>query len=397
MSTYFTLHTHKAGSPSAILLRIRLNGEQIKLATKVKVLEKDWDASGQKVTAGDPLAEHKNHVLDRWRLESGKILLMMDEKGWTLEQVKDEIAIAMNVQIRRKDKSNSFLLYYHQWATTRTATKRILKPQDLTTWKILREFREPLSFDDITRQFYEDFCRWMDEVKNYKDNTKGTQIKNLKAAMNAAYKEGLHDNTAYQQFTKPKEEVDNVYLTPAELDAIYALPLSGHKAKARDIFLVGCYTAMRWSDFSRLQEKDITEDTIYFTHKKTGYRVSIPLHPIVKEVLERYGGKMPEISEQKLNEYIKEVCRDAGITQPVTKVYNKGGQRIEEVRPKCDMVTSHTARRTAATNMYMSGLPAYNIMLITGHTSEATFRKYIKFEKEQNAELMRDNPYFQKR
>ena len=237
----------------------------------------------------------------------------------------------------------------------------------------------------------------MDETKGYKTNMKGTQIKNLKAVMNAAYKEGLHSNTAYQFFKKQTEEVDNVYLTEEELKALYDLPLTGYKAKARDIFLVGCYTAMRWSDYSRLQEKDIMDDTIYFTHKKTGFRVSIPLHPIVKEILERYGGSVPELSEQKLNTYIKEVCEDAGITAPVTRVFYKGGVRTEEVKPKCKLVSSHTARRTAATNMYKSGVPAYNIMLITGHTSEQTFRKYIKFEKERNAELMRDNPYFKKR
>ena len=380
-----------------IQLRIRNRGQQVKLSTKIKVMEKDWSAAEQRVLLSDSLARYKNHCLDRWRLEAGKALLMMGENGWSLDEVKEEVARAMDVEIQHRDTSNSLLLYYHKWATTKTERKKILKLQDLTTWRILREFREPIAFEDVDAAFYNDFCRWMDDVKNYKANTKGTQIKNLKAAMNAAYKEGLHQNTAYRDFTKPKEEVDNVYLTEAELDAIYNLQLTGHKAKARDIFLVGCYTAMRWSDFSRLQDKDITDDTIYFTHKKTGYRVSIPLHPIVKEVLERYGGMVPQISEQKLNCYIKDVCRDAGITQPVTKVYYKGGERVEEVRPKCDMVSSHTARRTAATNMYKSGLPAYNIMLITGHTSEATFRKYIKFEKEQNAEMMRDNPYFKMR
>ncbi len=380
-----------------IQLRIRLRGNQVKLSTKIKVMERDWSAADQKVLASDELSRYKNHALDRWRLEAGKALLLMDEKGWTLEDVKEAVAKAMNVEVQHKDTSNSFLLYYHKWATTKTERKKILKAQDLTTWRILREFREPICFQDVDLAFYNDFCRWMDETKHYKANTKGTQIKNLKAAMNAAYREGLHDNNAFQQFVKPKEEVDNVYLTQDELDALYELPLTGYKAKARDIFLVGCYTAMRWSDFSRLQDKDITDDTIYFTHQKTGFRVSIPLHPIVKEVLERYGGMVPQISEQKLNQYIKEVCRDAGITQPATKVYYKGGERVEEVRPKCEMVSSHTARRTAATNMYKSGLPAYNIMLITGHTSEATFRKYIKFEKEQNAEMMRDNPYFKKR
>ena len=396
MTTLFILRTHSDSAPSTIQLRIRDGKDQIKLATKIQVWARDWDSASQKVKASDSLHMQKNAALSSWNTETQKALLRRDDEKLSLQDVKDIILQAKN---RRPDRKgdNTFLEYYRRWATTKTETKRVLKAQDLTTWKILYEFRNQIGFYDVDGRFYEDFCRWMDEVKNYKANTKGTHIKNIKAAMNAAYKEGLHDNTTFLQFKKPKEEVDNVYLTQDELDALYNLRLVGYKAKARDIFLVGCYTAMRWSDFSRLQEKDITGDTIYFTHKKTGYRVSIPLHPIVAEILCRYGGAVPKISEQKLNAYIKEVCRDAGITQPVTRVYCKGGVRVEEVKAKCDLVSTHTARRTAATNMYMSGLPAYNIMLITGHTSEATFRKYIKFEKEQNAELMRDNPYFKKR
>lgn len=399
MNYTFYLRTHREGAPSTIHVRLRSNGgkEQVKISTKIRVMAKDWDAENQRVKPSDPLCKMKNIALSSWDTEVQRAMLRVSEEHLTLEQARDAILIAKGFEVWKKDDDNSLLLYYLKWATTRTESRKVLSPNRTLSYRILKEFRSPLSFADITTEFYEEFCRWMDEVKCYKENMKGTQIKNLKAVMNAAYKEKLHDNTDYLLFKKQQEEVDGVYLTQEELDAIYALPLTGYKAKARDIFLVGCYTAMRWSDYSRLDEKDVTDDTIYFTHKKTGYRVSIPLHPIVKEILGRYGGSVPPISEQKLNTYIKEVCRDAGMTNPVTRVYNKGGVRTEEVKPKCDLVSSHTARRTAATNMYKSGVPAYNIMLITGHTSEATFRRYIKFEKERNAELMRDNPYFKKR
>ena len=400
MATYYLYLRSKADAKKAttIMARIRDRKDQVKFSTNIKVLPSHWDEGRQRVTDADTLAAYKNAGLMSWCTEMEKAMLRKDEEGWSLEDVRDAVFRAKGLEpVERRDPSdNSFLLYYHKWATTRTQSKTPNK-QCLLSWKIVSEFRSPIAFHSVDARFYEDFCRWMDDVKHYKTNMKGTQIKNLKAVMNAAYKEGLHTYTAYHNFKKPQEEVDNVYLTEEELDALYNLPLTGYKAKARDIFLVGCYTAMRWSDYSRLSDKDIVDDTIYFTHKKTGYRVSIPLHPIVREILDRYDGAVPEISDQKLNKYIKEVCKDAGITQPATRVYYKGGERVEEVRPKCELVSSHTARRTAATNMYKSGVPAYNIMLITGHTSEATFRKYIKFEKERNAELMRDNPYFKKR
>lgn len=398
MSNYLYLSSPKAEAASVVMLRIRVGNSQAKISTKVQCEPASWDAAVQCVLSSDPLYKHKNALLASWLLEADKAVLKMQDEGTTLAVAKESILKAKNRTTEKKPdgEANSLLLYYYDWATTKTQS-RTPTAQNLLSWRILQEFRNPIAFEDATAAFYEDFCLWMDNVKGYKTNMKGTQIKNLKAVMNSAYKKGLHHNTAYQFFKKPTEEVDNVYLTEAELDALYNLPLSGYRAKARDIFLVGCYTAMRWSDYSRLRQKDITDGTIHFAHKKTGFRVTIPLHPIVAEVLERYGGAVPDISEQKLNKYIKEVCRDAGITSPVTKVYYKGGVRTELVKEKCDLVSTHTARRTAATNMYKSGIPAYNIMLITGHTSEATFRKYIKFEKEQNADYMKNNPYFQKR
>lgn len=400
MGNYLYLRSPEATTPTPVMLRIREHGKQVKISTQVMCLPKDWDSDNQQVKPSDLLYKHKNISLKSWLYEADKAVLQARDEGKELEDAKKAILKAKNREERpARDEvrdNNSLLIFYNLWATTRTQ-ERTPTAQNLLSWNIIKSFRSPIAFEDVDAQFYEDFCRWMDDEKGYKTNMKGTQIKNLKAVMNAAYKQGLHTNEAFRRFKKPQEEADNVYLTQDELDAIYALPLTGYKAKARDIFLVGCYTAMRWSDFSRLEEKDITGDTIYFTHRKTGFRVSIPLHPIVQEILQRYGGKVPAISDQKLNTYIKDVCREAGITQPVTKVFHKGSERIEQVKPKCDMVTSHTARRTAATNMYMSGVPAYNIMLITGHTSEATFRKYIKFEKERNAELLRDHPYFKKR
>ena len=384
------------------MLRIRDRKNQTKISTQVTCLPENWDKENQRVKNSDPLFKHKNTILDSWLLEADKAMLRMKDEGLSMEDVKQAVLKAKRVEARPKTqavdekKANSLLLFYYEWATTKTQS-RTPTPQNLLSWRILGEFRTPIAFEDVTAELYEDFCRWMDEIKGYKTNMKGTQVKNLKAVMNAAFKKGLHATTAYQHFKKQTEEVDNVYLNEDELDALYNLPLTGHKAKARDIFLVGCYTAMRWSDYSRLSAKDISDGVIHFTHKKTGFRVTIPCHPIVSEVLERYDGSVPQISEQKLNDYIKKVCRDAGITGPVTRVFYKAGVRTEEVKEKCDLVSTHTARRTAATNMYKSGIPAYNIMLITGHTSEATFRKYIKFEKEKNAELMADNPYFKKK
>jgi integrase len=116
--------------------------------------------------------------------------------------------------------------------------------------------------------------------------------------------------------------------------------------------------------------------------QKTGETVIIPCNPIVKQIFAKHGGKLPRpISNQKFNDYIKEVCREAGLTETgrLTKTPQK---------PLFDCISAHTARRSFATNMYLSGFPPIEIMKITGHRSEKTFLKYIRITKEETAKRM---------
>ena len=98
----------------------------------------------------------------------------------------------------------------------------------------------------------------------------------------------------------------------------------------------------------------------------------------------------PQLSEQKLNKHIKAICRKAGIDGMIGITIN--GKR--EYKPKYMLVSSHTARRSAATNMALNGTPLRDIMQITGHKSEAALLKYIKITKEENARRLKDNPFF---
>jgi integrase len=100
------------------------------------------------------------------------------------------------------------------------------------------------------------------------------------------------------------------------------------------------------------------------------------------------------ITEQKINAHIKEVARLAGITQPVEATKFVNHRAVVDWWPKCDVITTHTARRSAATNMYKAGIPSISIMRITGHTTEKSFMKYIKITAEENAELMARNAFF---
>ena len=131
------------------------------------------------------------------------------------------------------------------------------------------------------------------------------------------------------------------------------------------------------------------------THK-TKEQLLIPLHPYVDSILNKYGGKVPNISGQKMNSYLKEMGKLSGfLDQKVTKSITKGGQKQVEKVEKYKLIKTHTARRSFATNAFLAGWPTLSIMKITGHSTESSFMRYIRVTKEQNAVHIAKNQFFQ--
>jgi len=221
--------------------------------------------------------------------------------------------------------------------------------------------------------------------------------------MGCAMEEGLHDNREFQNksFKVLKERVQSVYLSDTELTKIYELDLSNKPTLdlARDVFLVGCYTAQRFSDYSRIKKthsKKLSNGSLVIDliQKKTGERVIIPIRSELKKLLTKYDWELPKTYEQKVNERIKDVVRLAEITEMIDVENTKGGLVVKSQVEKCDLVKTHTARRSGCTNMYLAGIPTIDIMKISGHKSEREFLNYIKVTKEETATNLSTHPYF---
>ena len=138
----------------------------------------------------------------------------------------------------------------------------------------------------------------------------------------------------------------------------------------------------------------IRDGAIHFTQQKTASSVIVPASPRLLEILKRNGGRAPHLAQQHLNEWIKRICRQLGITSPVEVTTSNGLRHTTEVKDKCDLVTSHTARRTGITLLYMTGIPLQQVMLISGHKDEDSIRHYLRLTKRENAEILKDNPFF---
>jgi len=248
-----------------------------------------------------------------------------------------------------------------------------------------------VDFDDMDKKLYDELVHYMISEKKYAVNTYGRHIKFIKTVLHKATRDGINTNLKFQNaFVGVTEQTDNAYLTDEELDKLYNHDFSSNprNERVRDVFLVGCYTGLRFSDYTNIRQENITGDRIRITTQKTKKPVIIPLHPRVKAILEKYNFELPPaISNQKFNDYLADVCEDADIKEPYSKSITRAGKVEIMTGPKCDFITSHSARRTFASNAFKRGVSPYLIMTITGHKSEAEFMKYLKVTAEERAEM----------
>lgn len=307
----------------------------------------------------------------------------------------------------------------------RTAPTNSAK-QYATTYRFLREFerdkRTRIAFQDVTIRFYERFRTYIYN-KGYSDNYFGSMIKCMKTAYRTARdRDKLHtlNETSLRGFSAPNVAARTIYLSLEELQKIADVEITpatllatfpdlasdnnfvhanlARKAEAlnviRNKFLLGAYTALRVSDFNHLRDVHVSGDFFRVTTQKTGAHVVIPIHPVIRRMIDSGFDISTPVTDQKINAHIKEVARMAGITQMVEGTKLIDHRAVVGFYPKCDLITTHTARRSAATNMYKAGIPTISIMRITGHTTEKSFMKYIKITAEENAELMAKNKFF---
>ena len=360
---------------------------KLRISTGINIESALWDSVRQRCKTKLPLAVKINSTLSQLESKICQALLDGQIAGDNKAQLKNRVLIAVGKEPKVNGRG-LLLPFFYDWVIHGTASKTRYDRQNLYAYNVWKSIiPEDTTFDQVDYNLYSSSLQKL-RGRGLKENTIGQHIKTLKAVMNEAYKRGLHNNTAFMRFKKTQEESDTVYLTAEELQSLKDIKLSGHLEKARDMFLLGCYTAMRYSDYSRISKDWIKDNNIVFTEEKTGNRNSIPLSASAKAIIDKYGGA-PRLSQQKLNDYIKDVCRLAGITDKVEVTYTKGGKEHKETREKYELVSTHTARRTGATLLIKAGAPIAWVMRVTGHKSEKTFMRYIRLSAEEYADLVR--------
>lgn len=248
---------------------------------------------------------------------------------------------------------------------------------------------------NMSEREIEDFVYYLRERKLMSSTVKNN-LGRLKYLLSKAGQWGYEINATINDFNIQDEEVNTIFLTMSELLKIQRFQdLTAREVEIKDYFLIGCLTALRFSDYSRLQKKNFVGNKIVVRTKKTNTPVQVPMHPIVKEIVLKYNKELPIApSIQHFNREIKKICRKIGFARKMPYERQVGTERISIMRPKYQFISSHTARRSAATNMYLAKIQPYRIMLITGHKTEKSFFRYIRITREENVKVLARHPFF---
>lgn len=399
---------------SLIMLHFASKGKRFKKSIGFKCSFNEWDVTKQRIKTGKGMKANvymvNAFINDIQAFTESELSIMVKDTGSIdLERLSYLIGCKINgSESDIEQKENSKIVHYCN--NLIEAKKNSI---NITTYrsynqsiKLLMVYEKKhnvvLKFDDIDLSFYRKFVKLL-ENENYSLNSIGKHVKNLKIFLNDALINGVSNNIIFKNrsFKVSKETTTDIYLTDEEIETLAEKDFSIRPKieLARDIFLIGCYTGQRVSDYNGLTDDNIEildgHKFIKIKQKKTNAIVHIPITNVIQNVMSRYNNNFPpKLSEPILRRNIKTACSTVGFKELVAVSYTKGGSLIKEEVPKYNLVKTHTARRSFCTNHYKLGKSIQNIMLFSGHKTEREFYKYIRIEKEQKALAVLKSGFF---
>lgn len=366
-----------------------IDGKRIYHGTGISVRPEDWDVKKQQVRRTDPNYAQVNATLS-------KFLARFATEVATIESVDAQQIelVRKGLSRRRTNEKNgpaklatqSFWSMFAQCLKvkeTELAERTIAKYQTLE--RLLSKFEVGygnLTFTSMDHDFYDAFKKFLLQKRKLTNNSVGKYISTLKTFLAWAEERGAKLSSHYRKFKVDEEDVEVIALTWDEFQKIASADLTNNTRleRVRDLFVFSCYTGARFGDVQALHPDDVKENTWHLRMRKTKSEIQIHLIQPAIDILKKYmkdGGKMPEISSQRMNDYLKELGKMLCIDEPVKTIRYRGAKRIEDRGPKWEFLSSHVARRSFVTLSLERGMRPETVMSITGHRSFKTMKKYI--------------------
>ena len=398
-----------------IRMRVNFASKRIEFTTGYRIDAAKWDADKQRVKNGcsnklKQSASEINASLLEYYTEIQSIFKRFEVEDVmpTPEQIKEAFnALHKPVSEEPKPKKEALPCDFFQvfddfvedcgrqnnW-TDSTFEKFAAVKNHLTN------FREGLTFEFFDERGLNDYVGYLRDVKEMRNTTIGKQLSFLKWFLRWAFKKGVHQNNAYDSY-KPKLKSTQkkiIFLTWDELNRLREFKIPSNKQaleRVRDVFLFQCFTGLRYSDVFNLRRSDIKGDHIEVTTVKTSDSLIIELNKHSKAILDKYkdvafedNKVLPVITNQKMNDYLKELAELADIDEPIRQTYYKGNERIDEVTPKYALLGTHAGRRTFICNALALGIPPQVVMKWTGHSDYKAMKPYIDIADDIKANAM---------
>ena len=383
-----------------IILQVKYNPHKLIYTFDEHVKKTDWNKTKQRVI----ISEKTKSKADN--LEAERINTKLDDIANEINQkIKIEypepaiLQDHLNRFLKRKVSShsdNAFWAIIDRFQNGEVKDRLTLKDKTtgtLATYGVVKSRLEKfekdskyiLNFETINQTFFEKFVHWM-RKEQFAENTIHKTIKILKVFLKRAVAERLTFNSDFLQFHIPSVEAEDISLSRDEIDQLFKFDFSDNKRlqQVRDLFVFGCSTGLRISDFSDVQPENIVtikgRKHIRIITKKTGTLVEIPCNDDVLKIFVKYAKQPnhlpPAISDVKFNKYIKEAAKEAGLTE-TGRIASDPSKKLYE------LISSRTCRKSLCTNLYLENFPIASIMMISGHKSESSFLKYIRVTRTQ--------------
>jgi len=397
---------------SSIILTINHNKQRVVVyPPNIRIPAKLWDKKRQRIKAGypeyAPLNERLDIIRDVTVAEVNKRRALL--QYWPNEELKGFILDQFDIE--GKEKEESFTEFLKEWLKTRFESGKFSEQtlrKDKSHVKTLTEILDGVYGRCTWKHVGSDMFDKVQQTlfsRGFSSNYVGAILITLKKIMrNKAAREKIGPLDFMIDVSMPSSPVDSVYNTEEELRRMYALNLEFTPGldRIRDQYLLAAWTGVAYSDLDRIadnievMEKDGEEyEVVVFRRTKSRMEQAIPLHETARKIIDKYQGMVPAvISNQKFNVGLKKVCLKAGINDVIIKTKYSGPQRIISKKEKWQLITTHTGRRSFATNALLAGIPMYAIMNITGHKTEDSFRKYIRMEGRISALRIAAHPFF---
>ena len=243
--------------------------------------------------------------------------------------------------------------------------------------------------NEVGCEVLEEFAYYLQEI-GLKQNTVAGMIQRIKFLLSKAYKNGWAVNNSYEDAKIKNEETFAIALDKRDISNLYYLKgLTKSEDHIRYLFVFQCCSGLRYSDLRRVGKEHISGNFIKMRTQKTKSPVCIYMNDYIKEIFARYDYELPKApSSQYYNRKLKEICRKAGMTNLIHYEVVKNGSVEMECKEKCELVASHTARRTFITNNAKDQVPLDTTQKATGHKSLDCVAGYNKMKREESAMRM---------